>query len=372
MSNTWINTNNVLYKLYLPEKNLKKIKVASFDLDDTIIIKTNKDIIEYVNPAIFEKFEELTNENYHIAIFSNQSNLDNDKIKKLKNIFKKISADLLRESNSHSFFISKLDDYCRKPNIGMWSLLEENISIDYKKSFFCGDAAGRIKPSKIKKQIHKTSKTGDFSDSDRKFALNIGITFYTPDFYYLGIDNEDFNLSGYDPELIPFICNYDFDFLNNDVIIMCGFPGSGKTTFYNEVLKQYDYDYYNSDDANYKFSISKLESSLKKNKNIVIDSLAFSLQKRKLIIDLIKKYDYQNITCITMTADLSYSLHLNNVRHLTTGQDKIPKIAYNVYKKNYTKPSKKEGFTRILNYDACLSEKVINDKEWMKAFKIRT
>lgn len=49
----------------------------------------------------------------------------------------------------------------------MWEILEKyngDIKIDKSKSFFCGDAAGR-----------KDKKHKDFSDSDLKFALNVGI-----------------------------------------------------------------------------------------------------------------------------------------------------------------------------------------------------
>ncbi len=48
-----------------------------------------------------------------------------------------------------------------------------NVDIDLKKSFYCGDAAGRVK-----------GKKKDFSDSDYKFALNINITFFTPEMLF--------------------------------------------------------------------------------------------------------------------------------------------------------------------------------------------
>ena len=54
----------------------------------------------------------------------------------------------------------------------MWELLEKNnggIAINKVKSFYCGDAAGR-----------KDGKHKDFSDSDLKFALNVGLEFLTP------------------------------------------------------------------------------------------------------------------------------------------------------------------------------------------------
>ena len=52
----------------------------------------------------------------------------------------------------------------------MWDYFEKNLNggvkIDYAKSSFCGDAAGRPKRGIFAK---------DHSDADRKFALNIGI-----------------------------------------------------------------------------------------------------------------------------------------------------------------------------------------------------
>jgi bifunctional polynucleotide phosphatase/kinase len=59
----------------------------------------------------------------------------------------------------------------------MWEYFEnshnEGIKIDMKKSFYCGDAAGRKGPPK------------DFSDSDLKFALVLGIDFFTPEQFFL-------------------------------------------------------------------------------------------------------------------------------------------------------------------------------------------
>ena len=67
----------------------------------------------------------------------------------------------------------------RKPRPGIWEYLEKcrngNIQIDQSNSFYCGDAAGRVR-GKGKK---------DFSCSDRLFALNAGLKFYVPQELFL-------------------------------------------------------------------------------------------------------------------------------------------------------------------------------------------
>ena len=57
----------------------------------------------------------------------------------------------------------------------MWNYLQDKLStqdLDLENSFFCGDAAGWSKTD---------TKKADFSDSDLKFALNIGIKFRLPE-----------------------------------------------------------------------------------------------------------------------------------------------------------------------------------------------
>ena len=54
----------------------------------------------------------------------------------------------------------------------MWNYLQDKLSkgraktLDLKNSFYCGDAAGRPKTATAK---------ADFSDSDIKFAHNLGV-----------------------------------------------------------------------------------------------------------------------------------------------------------------------------------------------------
>jgi bifunctional polynucleotide phosphatase/kinase len=67
-------------------------------------------------------------------------------------------------------------DQNRKPATGAFNYLKSKIfpgfEIDMTASFYCGDAAGRPKTA---------TRPKDFSDSDIKFAANVGLRFMTPE-----------------------------------------------------------------------------------------------------------------------------------------------------------------------------------------------
>ena len=122
----------------------------------------------------------------------------------------------------------------------MWDeLLKLNTDkeIDMKKSFYCGDAAGRKKNKLVNR------KKNDFSNSDYLFALNLGIEFYTPERLFFGVKER---LPGpkFNPKVIPkkgpvFVGGKMDDKIASDtkeMIIFVGSPGSGKSTFWKNHL----------------------------------------------------------------------------------------------------------------------------------------
>tara|TARA_B100000963_G_C22582099_1_gene651319 strand:- start:41 stop:544 length:504 start_codon:yes stop_codon:yes gene_type:complete len=154
--------------------NTECTKIAGFDLDFTIIKPKNfrrfpKDKNDWIflNDMVKSKLKDLHLKGYRIVIFTNQGGISKGKTK-LEDIIYKLDDIINKLDIPVDYIISYGYDKNRKPDIGMWNIYKKisKKRIFRKKSFYCGDAAGRKK---------------DFSNSDKMFAENIGIKFYLPE-----------------------------------------------------------------------------------------------------------------------------------------------------------------------------------------------
>ena len=99
------------------------------------------------------------------------------------------------------------------------------LRADRAASFFCGDAAGRV-------DGWKAGKKKDFACTDREFALNLGIGFFTPEELFLGepkttkFEHEfnprsvPLNLPLFTPTSRPLVSD------KQELVIMVGWPGT--------------------------------------------------------------------------------------------------------------------------------------------------
>ncbi|ODV83538.1 hypothetical protein CANARDRAFT_190028, partial [[Candida] arabinofermentans NRRL YB-2248] len=172
------------------------LKIAAFDLDDTLI--TTKSGLKFSRSpndwklkynSIHDKFKDLIKDNFIIIIFTNQGGVTNKfESKSLNNLIVKLNS-IINEFKQTPLIIygatkkSKVDklasdvkihDYFRKPNTGMFNqfLIDNELvsnDLDLDSCFFVGDAAGR--PT-------------DFSDSDLKFASSLNFKFILPEDYF--------------------------------------------------------------------------------------------------------------------------------------------------------------------------------------------
>jgi len=336
--------------LYLKSKSVKTNKIASFDLDHTLIMPNKNvhpksaDDWKYCFDNVTYKLKELHQNNYTIVIFSNQSTLDKPGKKEL--ILSRINKFLDNIKIPINVMISKKDDKYRKPHTGMWDelFILGITDIDYKKSFFVGDAAGRIYSGRKKK---------DFAASDRYFAENIGISFYTPEEYFKNIkENCEYIVSNINQfkTLKPehrFNGNIKLGYTLPELVVMSGYPASGKSTFVNKYFGHYKLI---SQDIlkTSKLCLQMCDKFLSNRDSVIIDNTNVSRIKRKLFIDIANKYNIQ-VRCVYMNIGFELAIHLNNYRMLTQNAKKIDKIVFLSFRKYFQEPKLEEGFNEIIN-----------------------
>lgn len=321
------------------------IKIASFDLDGTLVVpKSNKKFATDSNDWMWiydnvpKKIKELYDEGYSIVIISNQAGIEKRKqsgdewIKKIEDIVKELNVEM-------KVFCSTGKNKYRKPITFIW---EEFFPKDFDKdSFYCGDAAGR---------------KGDFSDTDYKFALNLRLNFYLPENLFLGKSDKPPEINYYfdfkDKKIRKNTkFNFDFNPKNKEIIIMNGYPGSGKSVVSSYIKDKYGYEIINQDTLKTKAKCKKeAEKLIKMNKCIIIDATNPSKETRKEWIDLSKSNGF-TVRLISMTTSIEQAKHNNIYRSFTKNIVPVPDIGYNIYKSKYQKPDLDEGIEEILEVE---------------------
>ncbi|KAI3900255.1 hypothetical protein MKW92_026918 [Papaver armeniacum] len=162
-------------------------KIAAFDFDgclaNTNVKRIGADAWSLMFQSIPEKLNNLYKDGYKLVIFTNESNIErwknkrqvaiDSKIGRLKNFIDRVKVPIQVFIACGFDNAGKGKDLFRKPNTGMWRLMEQQfnsgIPIDMDQSFYVGDAAGR---------------KNDHSDADIKFAEAIGLKFYLPEDFF--------------------------------------------------------------------------------------------------------------------------------------------------------------------------------------------
>eukprot|EP00177_Eucheuma_denticulatum_P003669 GFKZ01006650.1.p1 GENE.GFKZ01006650.1~~GFKZ01006650.1.p1 ORF type:complete len:525 (-),score=61.92 GFKZ01006650.1:1059-2633(-) len=365
------------------------IKVAAFDLDSTII--TTRSRAKFPKNPIDWKFtvnevtkvlESLVNEGFVLVIFTNQAGVGNGRISeafiksRLDSIMSSINADI-------GVFIATAKNNYRKPATGMWDAFTEMMGgidrIDRENSFYVGDAAGRPPRGSLPR---------DFSDSDLRFCINIGLTFLTPEQYFNGNAEEAVSMDtikGFDPRaylqenqevimlndasnmdqllkqiMVPpdIIGDLDMGQCGSDqppavltMVLMHGPPASGKTTFVRRYLLPRGYVWINQDTMQTFSRCSRAtRNALAQGKSVVVDNTNPDQVARAKYIDMAKGHASKvRVVVLSMDTDEEVAKHLNISRERETNGEvrHIPVVAYHAYRRRLEEPKLHEGIDRV-------------------------
>lgn len=299
--------------MIVPFNNFEfKGKIAGFDYDHTIVkpssggtFPKNEDDWMWLRKNIPEILQNSNNDGYSIVIFTNQSK--EFKLKQLHNVLGSLPFP--------TCLVYETDKTLQKPNCHMFvQFIEKFGDVDINKSFFVGDALGR---------------EGDFADSDKQFAINCGLKWKSPEEFFPFAEKEV----------------VDIEYPNNrEIVIMMGYPGSGKSTFVEKYFGDKDnYEIIHGDELKTEAKMKKaLKNGILNDKSVVIDATHSSKKKRKVFIDIAKKEDIP-VRIIRMTTTIEESMSRNLERTI-----KVPKIALYMYRKHYEEPTIDEGFYQVI------------------------
>lgn len=299
------NREGTLYYTTSPSSLVPQSYLALFDVDWTITFAQKKlfphwapDDIELL-PGRQKILEQIIKMGYTLIFVTNQlvkgttskSDVNRmERVERITNFMSKLSLPCM-------VFIATGDDNYRKPNIGIWEKIKEIVpKIDY--SFFVGDFLGRPQ---------------DFSDTDKKFAENIGIPWYSPE--------EIFSPT---KVVLP---------TGKNLIITVGAPATGKSSYSSKYLGNYTIISSDNYKSNKKKILGVLEGELRKGVNgVVVDATNPRQEDREVYYELAHKYGY-NIVVLYFVRD---GAGWNKLRVY----DRVPNVAYHKFFSNLVPPTR--------------------------------
>ena len=297
-------------KLYMPPdvftigQFIQHTSVAIFDYDWTLvkpksgfIHPQSKNGVEWLNDRVVPTLTELHNRGYALIVLTNQFHP-----------WAKRQIRQVLQLTSLPFRVgiaTKQSD--KKPNR---TLFDSTVKWRWnrKESFYVGDALGR---------------PGDWAASDRDFAWKVGIVVRSPD----DVFSDQYPLLAISARPLH---------APREVVVMVGYPGSGKTTLVRNLFVPNGYIVVSGSNP-----IDKAVTALASTKSIVVDATNPSSEQRERYIRLAKLKKIP-ARCIYFAVKRAQAVKQNKQR-----EDPVPPVVYNVYDQNFDIPSLSEGFSHL-------------------------
>ncbi|QIW97948.1 hypothetical protein AMS68_003466 [Peltaster fructicola] len=364
-----------------------KHRIAAFDFDDTLVTtasgnRFSRDAQDWKwwHASVPDKLKRLHEDGVHVVIMSNQGAVRlrpdpktvKGDMKSLNNFKGKVTSVLTRLDLPITLHAATGHDLYRKPRAGMWQVLLNGLrldasEVDHEQSIFVGDAAGRDgdKARGIRK---------DHSSSDRDLATNIAIPFSTPEEYFLNEAPRPFTRV-FEPSDYLHSGKQDILFTKQndvDIVLFCGSPGSGKSTFYWTYLQPLSYERANQDLLKTRDRcMAVARQCIEAGKAVAVDNTNADVETRGSWIALARKLKVP-IRLVHFTSPAKLCEHNDTVRALSgkimNPEDRkmLPKMAFSGFTSRYQAPSVAEGFTDITRVDFKFAGSEEQENIWRK------
>lgn len=188
--------------------------------------------------------------------------------------------------------------------------------------------------------------------------MNLNLSFYTPEEHFLGTEKDrskNWLRPAFNPKSVsdttPLVepTHAKLTSSSQEIILLVGFPGSGKSFVCHEYLKPAGYEIINRDTlSTQQKCVAAINTAVSAQKSCVIDNTNPDPVSRKRYIEEAKRLKLP-IRCFLFNASYEQAKHNNKFRELTdTSHAKINDMVFNVYKNKYVEPNVKEGFDEVI------------------------
>lgn len=138
---------------------------------------------------------------------------------------------------------------------------------------------------------------------------------------------------------------------SEEMIILCGLPGSGKSTIAEAIRDRYEFVRVNQDDLGSKKKCIKVaETALREGKSVVIDRCNFDPSQRKTWIDMAKHLKVKSIKVVDLIVDpeVCIARAIERKNHPTlSGEEAVNNVVRKI-DKVFVKPTLAEGVDSIV------------------------
>ncbi|XP_063245119.1 uncharacterized protein F21D5.5 isoform X2 [Bacillus rossius redtenbacheri] len=347
----WENIDNGNLLIFTSKGVEGRSKIAAYDLDGTLIstksgrvFPKDTDDWQILHPEVPGKLKELWAAGHKVVLLTNQAGIGRGTLKAgdFKGKVCKVAA---RLGVPLQVFVSAGKGVYRKPAPGMWNTLirqkNDGVAVDMKASFYCGDAAGR-------EANWAPKKKKDFSSSDRLFALNVGLRFFTPEEHFLGHRPAPFKLPSFDPADLftkpPPLCEP-----SDAAVVSDKQEGSGKSFLARSRLVPAGYCHVNRDTlGSWQRCISAADSALASGRSVAIDNTNPDRESRARFLEVARRHGVP-CRCFLMGAGPELARHNNRFREFTDSSHvPVSEMVINMFKSKYEEPTTGEGFSAVV------------------------
>lgn len=285
-------------------------KVAGFDFDGTLVrpregrqFPKDKDDWRWTRPSVPDRLRGLAAEGWRLVIVTDQTKgWKEDMIAAVVSaVGVPIKVIVQKAAKATAGAVSR----GVKPDTSQF--LPHGITLSY----YVGDAAGR---------------TGDWSDCDRLFAENLGVLFHTPEEFFPAPPKLERTVALGAPR---------------EVVVMVGYPASGKSTIARDLVARGGYYRVDGDALATATAMVRDARRQPADMRIVFDSTGGTLKRRAAFIEWAKSAG-RPVRIVWVTTDIDTAMDWNAERGRAGGSH-IPVIAFYVYRKHFEEPTAAEG-----------------------------